>query len=68
VYGSGLISSHGECTQVVERGAVLKIHEFNLKQVLEEKVDTDNMRKVLYAIESFDQIYEAAEEVEPRLG
>jgi phenylalanine-4-hydroxylase len=68
VYGSGLISSHGECTHVVERGAGLEIREFNLDQVLEEKVDTGNMQKVLYAIESFDQIYEATKEAESRLG
>src|SRR5580698_8886887 len=35
VYGSGLISSHGECTQVVERIAGLEIRDFNLEQVLE---------------------------------
>ena len=34
VYGSGLISSHGECTQVVERVAGLEIRDFNLDQVL----------------------------------
>ena len=68
VYGSGLISSHGECTHVVERGAGLEIRDFNLDQVLEEKVDTGNMQKVLYAIESFDQIYEATKEAESRLS
>jgi phenylalanine-4-hydroxylase len=68
VYGSGLISSHGECTNVVERGAGLEIRDFNLEQVLEEKVDTGNMQKVLYAIESFDQIYEAMKDAESRLG
>ncbi|MBB5064147.1 phenylalanine 4-monooxygenase [Granulicella mallensis] len=68
VYGSGLISSHGECTQVVERIAGLEIRDFNLDQVLEEKVDTGNMQKVLYAIESFEQIYEATKEAEARLG
>ncbi len=68
VYGSGLISSHGECTHVVERGAGLEIRDFNLDQVLEEKVDTGNMQKVLYAIESFDQIYEAMKDAESRLG
>jgi phenylalanine-4-hydroxylase len=72
VYGSGLISSHGECTQVVEGGAVsnggVEIREFDLEKVLEEKVDTGNMQKVLYAIESFEQIYEAAKEAESRLG
>jgi phenylalanine-4-hydroxylase len=68
VYGSGLISSHGECTHVVERGAGLEIRDFDLDQVLDEKVDTGNMQKVLYAIESFDQIYEAMKEAESRLG
>lgn len=68
VYGSGLISSHGECTHVVERGAGVEIRDFDLGQVLEEKVDTGNMQKVLYAIESFDQIYEAMKDAEARLG
>jgi phenylalanine-4-hydroxylase len=68
VYGSGLISSHGECTNVVERGAGVEIRDFDLDQVLEEKVDTGNMQKVLYAIESFDQLYEATKEAESRLG
>ena len=67
VYGSGLISSHGECTHVVERGAGLEIREFNLDQVLHTVVDVSKMQPVLYAIESFDQIYEAAKEAESRL-
>lgn len=68
VYGSGLISSHGECTHVVERGAGLEIRDFDLEQVLETPVDVSKMQPVLYAIESFEQIYEAAKEVESRLG
>jgi phenylalanine-4-hydroxylase len=68
VYGSGLISSHGECTRVVEQGAGVEIRPFNLERVLEEKVDTGSMQKVLYALESFEQIYEAAEEAGSRLG
>jgi phenylalanine-4-hydroxylase len=67
VYGSGLISSHGECTHVVEGGSGVEVREFDLERVLEEKVDTGNMQKVLYAIESFDQIYEATKEAEARL-
>src|SRR5215472_6801732 len=35
VYGSGLISSHGECTRVLAGGA--EVREFNLDQVLETK-------------------------------
>lgn len=68
VYGSGLISSHGECTHVVERGAGLEIREFDLEQVLETAVDVSKMQPVLYAIESFEQIYEAAKEAESRVG
>jgi len=68
VYGSGLISSHGECTRVVEQGSGVEIRDFDLDRVLEEKVDTGSMQKVLYAIESFEQIYEATKEAESRLG
>jgi len=68
VYGSGLISSHGECTHVVERGAGLEIREFKLADVLNTVVDVSKMQPVLYAIESFDQIYEATKEAESQLG
>ena len=68
VYGSGLISSHGECTHVVERGAGLEIREFKLADVLDTVVDVSKMQPILYAIESFDQIYEATKEAESKLG
>ena len=68
VYGSGLISSHGECTRVVERGSGVEIRDFDLEQVMGETVDTGSMQKVLYAIESFEQIYEATKDAESRLG
>lgn len=65
VYGSGLISSHGECTYVVEGGP--EIRDFNLGEVMETVVDVSKMQPVLYAIESYEQIYEAAREAEARL-
>jgi phenylalanine-4-hydroxylase len=68
VYGSGLISSHGECTHVVEGGEGLEIREFDLEKVLDTVVDVSKMQPVLYAIESFEQIYEATKEAESRLG
>jgi phenylalanine-4-hydroxylase len=68
VYGSGLVSSHGECTRVVEHGSGVEIRDFDLARVLEEPVDTGSMQTVLYAIESFEQIYESAREAEARLG
>lgn len=66
VYGSGLISSHGECSYVVEHGP--EIRDFNLDQVLEHSFSVSQMQPVLYAVESFQQIYEAAREAERRLG
>jgi phenylalanine-4-hydroxylase len=36
--------------------------------VLETPVDVSRMQPVLYAIEGFEQIYEAAKEAEARLG
>ena len=68
VYGSGLVSSHGECTHVVERSPGLEIRNFDLGRVLDEPVDTGNMQKVLYAIESYEQIYEATKKAEELLG
>jgi phenylalanine-4-hydroxylase len=68
VYGSGLVSSHGECTRVVEHGSGVEVRDFDLDRVLEETVDTGSMQKVLYAIESFEQLYEAAQQAESRLG
>jgi len=68
VYGSGLVSSHGECTQVVERQGGLEIREFDLEKVLDTVVDVSKMQPVLYAIEGFEQIYEATKMAESRLG
>jgi phenylalanine-4-hydroxylase len=66
VYGSGLISSHGECTRVLAGGCEVK--DFDLDAVLETPVDTGTMQPVLYAVESFEQIFEAAKMAEQRLG
>jgi len=65
VYGSGVISSHRECTNVIEVGCAIR--EFNLDEVLATKVKVDEIQKRLFAIESFDQIYEAVQEAEKRL-
>jgi len=64
VYGSGIISSHGECQNVVGGGCA--VHDFSLEEVLNTPVKVDEMQKVLFAVESFDQIYEAMHEAEKR--
>ena len=66
VYGSGLISSHGECTRVLAGGC--EVREFDLDAVMNQELDTGAMQPVLYAVESFDQIYEATKMAEARLG
>jgi phenylalanine-4-hydroxylase len=86
IYGSGLISSHGEAGYVLrsaksgvlrsaksgaaqaDSGGGPEIRDFNLDQVLEQEFLVSEMQKVLYAIDSFDQIYEAAQEAERRLA
>jgi phenylalanine-4-hydroxylase len=57
VYGSGLISSHGECRNVMEGHCA--ILDFSLHEVLD-----DELHKLLFAVSSFDQIYEAMHEAE----
>jgi phenylalanine-4-hydroxylase len=65
VYGSGLISSNGECTNVIGGGCAVK--PFVLEEVLRTPVKVDEMHKLLFAIESFEQIYEAVGELETRV-
>jgi phenylalanine-4-hydroxylase len=65
VYGSGVISSHGECTNVIEGRC--EVRDFNLDEVLETPVKVDEIQKVLFAIETFDQIYEGMREAEKRI-
>lgn len=64
VYGSGVISSHGECQNVIQGGCA--VHAFSLDEVLETPVKVDELQKVLFAVESFEQIYEAMHEAELR--
>lgn len=64
VYGSGLISSHGECTRVLDGGCEVK--PFDLDEVLAQRFDTGVMQPVLFAVESFDQIYQATKRAEER--
>ena len=64
VYGSGLISSHSECQNVI--GGHCAIHDFSLDEVLDTPVKVDELHKLLFAVSSFDQIYEAMNEAESR--
>ena len=65
VYGSGVISSHGECENVISGRC--EVRDFTLDRVLATPVKVDEIHKLLFAIESFDEIYEAMKEAEKRL-
>ena len=64
-YGSGVISSHGESASILSGHT--EVRDFNLDEVLQTTVEVDEIQKVLFAIESFDQIYEAMQQAEARL-
>jgi phenylalanine-4-hydroxylase len=65
VYGSGLISSHGERRNVMEGHCA--IHDFTLDEVLNTPVKVDELHELLFAVSSFDQVYEAMHEAERRV-
>ena len=65
VFGSGLISSHGECRNLIEGHCA--VHDFSLDEVLNTPVKVDELHKLLFAINSFDQMYEAMHEAEQRV-
>jgi len=66
VYGSGLISSNAECTNVLEGRC--QVDNFSLDAVLNSPVQVDRMHHRLFAIDSFDQIYEALQQVQQSLA
>jgi phenylalanine-4-hydroxylase len=65
VYGSGLISSNAECSNVIQGGCA--VHSFDLTEVLHTPVKVDQMHHLLFAIDSFDQIYEAVRMLDTRI-
>ena len=64
IYGSGLISSHGECLNVVDGHCAVR--DFSLEEVVNTPVKVDDLHKLLFAVESFDQVYEAIHVAETR--
>ncbi len=63
--GQRLISSHGECTRVLAGGC--EVRDFDVDAVMNQEMQTSEMQPVLFAVESFDQIYEAAKAAESRI-
>lgn len=65
LYGSGLISSVAESDAVIAGRP--EIRNFNLDEILDQQFSISELQPVLYAIDSFEEIYEAAKQVESRL-
>jgi len=66
LYGSGVISSQKESTNVIKDGC--RICDFDLETVLNTTVKVDDLQPALFAIDSFEQIYEATHEAKKLFG
>ena len=64
IYGSGLISSHGDAANAL--GARCERRPFELDSVLSQAFEIDHFQDVLYVIDSFDQLFDAVNEIERR--
>ena len=60
VYGSGVASSQGECSNVLRGGC--EIRDFSVAEVLNTPVKVDEIHHRLFAIDSFDSVLDAVRE------
>ena len=66
VYGSGLISSHGDAANAL--GPKCERRPFSLDAVFDQPFEIDHLQDVLFEVESFDQLFAAVKEAEERIG
>jgi phenylalanine-4-hydroxylase len=59
VYGSGLISSHGDAANAL--GPSCDRRPFSLDAVLAQPFEIDRLQEVLFVVDSFDQLFQAVE-------
>jgi phenylalanine-4-hydroxylase len=64
IYGSGLISSHGDAANAL--GDRCQRRPFEIDAVLAQPFEIDHFQDVLFVIDSFDQLFEAVERIERR--
>jgi phenylalanine-4-hydroxylase len=64
IYGSGLISSHGDAANAL--GAGCERRPFSLDAVLSQPFEIDRLQDVLFVIESFEQLFAAVSELRAR--
>jgi phenylalanine-4-hydroxylase len=64
IYGSGLISSHADAANAL--GPTCDRRPFDLAAVTSQPFEIDRLQNVLFVIDSFDQLFDAVEELERR--
>lgn len=64
IYGSGLISSHGDAAKAL--GPEMDRRPFSLDAVIAQPFEIDDLQPVLFVVESFDQLFEAVETLHRR--
>jgi len=65
VYGSGLISSHGDSANAL--GPKCERRPFSLDAVFNQAFEIDHLQDVLFVVDSFDQLFAAVREAEQRI-
>jgi phenylalanine-4-hydroxylase len=66
IYGSGLISSHADAENAL--GPSCDRRPFDLDAVLDQPFEIDRLQDVLFVVESFDELFNAVNEVARRLA
>lgn len=66
VYGSGLISSHGDAANAL--GPKCDRRPFSLDAVINQPFEIDHFQDVLFVVEAFDQLFDAVREMEARVA
>jgi phenylalanine-4-hydroxylase len=65
VYGSGLISSHGDSANAL--GPKCDRRDFDLDAVLNQPFEIDRFQDILFVIDSFEQLYDAVDQAGRKL-
>lgn len=66
VYGSGLISSHGDAANAL--GGACDRRPFDLDDVLAQPFEIDRLQDVLFVVDDFAQLFDAVERAGDRIG
>ena len=60
VYGSGLISSHGDASNAL--GPTCERRPFSLDAVLAQPFEIDRLQDVLFVVDDYQQLFSAVEQ------